>query len=314
MQKLKRDLEDLSSRKADVNKELEYAESLSLKKRRQQVENWLTNVERRLLGRVQLGKQVEEMTGEVTQLVDHGRFPVSKSLLGVIPLPQLSLAPLLSEIRLSRCQEADSSPKGPTATLKSAVPGLRSRHRRYRWKALEIFDSTAQKTVAFDTGRALTRRLKIQCAATLLHAPPRARLLHCHVSPRRSNQKNYHFICAFCKHRGHTIDRCNMRAGILQRSAVLTASESIPSSDAVSFDPVLLTTPTYSIADLQALFSQVQALSSSASNSALSVTPGISSEWFLDSACCNHMTDNPHLTSATLLLSYLLLPLRMAPP
>uniref|UniRef100_A0A2N9EEY2 Mur ligase C-terminal domain-containing protein n=1 Tax=Fagus sylvatica TaxID=28930 RepID=A0A2N9EEY2_FAGSY len=66
---------------------------------------------------------------------------------------------------------------------------------------------------------------------------------------------------------------------------------------AESFDPVSLTTPTYSIADLQALFSQVQALSSNASNSALSVTPGISSEWFLDSACCNHMTDNPHLTS-----------------
>jgi transposase InsO family protein len=115
---------------------------------------------------------------------------------------------------------------------------------------------------------------------------------------RRSNQKNYHLICAFCKHRGHTIDRCNMRAGILQRSAALTASKSIPSSDAASFDPVSLTTPTYSIADLQALFSQVQALSSSASNSALSVTPDISSEWFLDSACCNHMTDNPHLTSA----------------
>uniref|UniRef100_A0A2N9EV34 Uncharacterized protein n=1 Tax=Fagus sylvatica TaxID=28930 RepID=A0A2N9EV34_FAGSY len=115
---------------------------------------------------------------------------------------------------------------------------------------------------------------------------------------KRSNQKNYHLICAFCKHRGHTIDRCNMRAGILQRSAALTASESIPSSDAASLDPVSLTTPTYSIADLQALFSQVQALSSNASNSALSVTPGISSEWFLDSACCNHMTDNPHLTSA----------------
>uniref|UniRef100_A0A2N9IPC5 Integrase catalytic domain-containing protein n=1 Tax=Fagus sylvatica TaxID=28930 RepID=A0A2N9IPC5_FAGSY len=124
--------------------------------------------------------------------------------------------------------------------------------------------------------------------------------LHCHVSPSatRTNQKNYHLICAFCKHRGHTIDRCNMRAGILQRSAALTASESVPSSDAASFDPVSLTTPTYSIADLQALFSQVQALSSSASNSALSMTPGISSEWFLDSACCNHMTDNPHLTSA----------------
>uniref|UniRef100_A0A2N9HB99 Integrase catalytic domain-containing protein n=1 Tax=Fagus sylvatica TaxID=28930 RepID=A0A2N9HB99_FAGSY len=121
-----------------------------------------------------------------------------------------------------------------------------------------------------------------------------------HVSPSamRSNQKISHLICAFCKHRGHTIDQCNMRAGILQRSAALTASESIPSSDAASFDPVSLTTPTYSIADLQALFSQVQVLSSSASNPALSVTPGISSEWFLDSACCNHMTDNPHLTSA----------------
>uniref|UniRef100_A0A2N9GCN7 Reverse transcriptase Ty1/copia-type domain-containing protein n=1 Tax=Fagus sylvatica TaxID=28930 RepID=A0A2N9GCN7_FAGSY len=89
-----------------------------------------------------------------------------------------------------------------------------------------------------------------------------------------------------------------MRAGILQRSAALTASESVPSSDAASFDPVSLTTPTYSIADLQALFSQVQALSSSASNSALFVTPGISSEWFLDFACCNHMMDNPPLTSA----------------
>uniref|UniRef100_A0A2N9HRP8 Integrase catalytic domain-containing protein n=1 Tax=Fagus sylvatica TaxID=28930 RepID=A0A2N9HRP8_FAGSY len=99
-------------------------------------------------------------------------------------------------------------------------------------------------------------------------------------------------------HRGHTIDQCNMRARILQRSAALTASESVPSSDAAPFDPVSLTTPTYSIADLQALFNQVQVPSSSASNPALSVTPGISSEWFLDSACCNHMTDNPHLTSA----------------
>jgi hypothetical protein len=115
---------------------------------------------------------------------------------------------------------------------------------------------------------------------------------------RRSNKKNSHLICAFCKHRGHTIDQCNMRARILQRSAALTASESVPSSDAAPFDPVSLTTPTYSIADLQALFNQVQVPSSSASNPALSVTPGISSEWFLDFACYNHMTDNPHLTSA----------------
>ena len=71
-----------------------------------------------------------------------------------------------------------------------------------------------------------------------------------------------------------------MRARILQCSAALTASESVPSSDAAPFDPVSLTTPTYSIADLQALFNQVQVLfnqvqvpSSSASNPALYVTP-----------------------------------------
>uniref|UniRef100_A0A2N9FIM9 Reverse transcriptase Ty1/copia-type domain-containing protein n=1 Tax=Fagus sylvatica TaxID=28930 RepID=A0A2N9FIM9_FAGSY len=51
----------------------------------------------------------------------------------------------------------------------------------------------------------------------------------------------------------------------------LAASESVPSSDAASFDPVSLTTPTYSIADLQALF---------------------------NSTYYNHMTDTPHLTSA----------------
>jgi hypothetical protein len=115
---------------------------------------------------------------------------------------------------------------------------------------------------------------------------------------RRSNQKNSHIICAFCKNRGHTIDRCNICARVLQRFAALTASGSIPSSDAASFDPVSLTTPTYSIADLQAFFSQVPPPSSSASNLALFVTPGISSEWFLDLTCCNYMTNNPHLTSA----------------
>uniref|UniRef100_A0A2N9G795 CCHC-type domain-containing protein n=1 Tax=Fagus sylvatica TaxID=28930 RepID=A0A2N9G795_FAGSY len=178
-------------------------------------------------------------------------------------------------------------PKVPGAViLGSSATGLRSRHLHRRWKDLEELGPNRAKFILIG---AWTRR----------HAPvkvPAPSSPSSHAT--RSNQKNYHLICAFCKHRGHTIDRCNMRAGILQRSAALTASESVPSSDAASFDPVSLTTPTYSIADLQALFSQVQALSSSASNSALSVTPGISSEWFLDSACCNHMTDNPHLTSA----------------
>jgi hypothetical protein len=44
---------------------------------------------------------------------------------------------------------------------------------------------------------------------TTVTAPPKGH------DKRRSNQKNSHLICAFCKHRGHTIDRCNMRARIL---------------------------------------------------------------------------------------------------
>ena len=67
---------------------------------------------------------------------------------------------------------------------------------------------------------------------------------------RRLNQKNSHLICAFCKNRDHTIDRCNMHAHILQRSAALTASGSAPSSNVASFDPFSLTIFTYSIADL----------------------------------------------------------------
>jgi hypothetical protein len=45
-----------------------------------------------------------------------------------------------------------------------------------------------------------------------------------------------------------------MRAHILQRSAALTAFGSVLSSDTTYFDHVSLTTPTYNIADLQALF------------------------------------------------------------
>ena len=117
-------------------------------------------------------------------------------------------------------------------------------------------------------------------------------------SKRRLNQKNSHLICVFCKNHGYTIDRCNMRARILQCSTTLTAFGSITLSDAAYFDLVSLTTPTYNIADLQALFNKVQPPSSTASNLVLSVTPSISSEWFLDSACCNHVMDNPHLISA----------------
>ena len=48
-----------------------------------------------------------------------------------------------------------------------------------------------------------------------------------------------------------------------------------------------------SIAYLQDMVNQVHLPSSSASNTALSTTSGISLAWLLDSACCNHMTSSP---------------------
>jgi hypothetical protein len=115
---------------------------------------------------------------------------------------------------------------------------------------------------------------------------------------KRSNQKNYGLISTFCKNQSHTIDQCRMRVRILQRSAALTAYEHAPPLDVASTNSVSLNTPTFSIAELQALFSEVLPSSSSASNFALSVTPSISFEWFIDSACCNQMTVNPHLKAS----------------
>ena len=115
---------------------------------------------------------------------------------------------------------------------------------------------------------------------------------------RRSNQKNSDLISTFCKNQGHTIDQCRIRVHILQRSTALAASEHVPPLDVASTDSISLNIPTFSIAELQTLFSQVIPSSFSASNSTLSVTPGIFFEWFIDSACCNQMTVNPHLTAS----------------
>ena len=85
--------------------------------------------------------------------------------------------------------------------------------------------------------------------APTIIAPPRG------YDKKRSNQKNSHIICSFCKNHDHSIDQCHMCARIFQRSAALAASRTVPPSDSASIDLVTLITPTFSIVDLQALFS-----------------------------------------------------------
>uniref|UniRef100_A0A2N9HQD7 Integrase catalytic domain-containing protein n=1 Tax=Fagus sylvatica TaxID=28930 RepID=A0A2N9HQD7_FAGSY len=142
----------------------------------------------------------------------------------------------------------------PAATIRNSVAYAAKKliHRRTDLlppSVLSLQDSDHDTSAAVGKiSRSSTQPRKNQ-PHTTSKAPPHAAqssgavktLLHCHISPSL-------FIA-------------------------LTASESVPSSDVAPFDPVSLTTPTYSIADLQALFKS-------------------------DSACCNHMTDNPHLTSA----------------
>lgn len=89
MGRLKRKVEKLKSREDDVNDELTYAESLSLKKRRKSVETWLTDVkrvkeevqqtekevrERKWYEFLKLKENIERSTTEVEELIQEGRF------------------------------------------------------------------------------------------------------------------------------------------------------------------------------------------------------------------------------------------------
>ena len=82
---LKRKLKRLYSREADVKEELEFAASLSLKKPKKVVTNWLTNVERARndfwsieqanRGNLPPKQQVEILMREVEELTEQSRFP-----------------------------------------------------------------------------------------------------------------------------------------------------------------------------------------------------------------------------------------------
>ncbi|XP_048334178.2 probable disease resistance protein At4g27220 [Ziziphus jujuba] len=91
MNKLKRKCDRLKNREEDVKTELEYAEGLSFKKRRKEVENWLTNVAS-IKNEVEMMEQqvresswlsshllqepkIARLTEEVRELIHQGQFP-----------------------------------------------------------------------------------------------------------------------------------------------------------------------------------------------------------------------------------------------
>uniref|UniRef100_A0A5B7BTF0 Putative Disease resistance protein n=1 Tax=Davidia involucrata TaxID=16924 RepID=A0A5B7BTF0_DAVIN len=108
MKTLKSKLEHLSCRETDVNAELEAAESRSGKKRKNEVENWLRNVERKknefqrleqevsqssIFSHYSLGNQAEKMITEVSELFELGTFP--RGLL--LDIPETKGAPFLTK-------------------------------------------------------------------------------------------------------------------------------------------------------------------------------------------------------------------------
>ena len=108
---------------------------------------------------------------------------------------------------------------------------------------------------------------------------------------RRHNNKKSLLICSFCKNKGHYVETCYTRQRILQNTSALTKSE-LSAMDSHSKSGLA---SSLSIADLQDMVNQVHLPSSSASNTALSTISGTSPTWFLDSACCNHMTSSPNV-------------------
>ena len=108
---------------------------------------------------------------------------------------------------------------------------------------------------------------------------------------RRHNNKKSLLICSFCKNKSHSIETCYTRQRILQNTAALTQFE-LSAMDSHSKSGLA---SSLSIAYLHDMVNQVHLPSSNASNTALSTISGTSPTWFLDSACCNHMTSSPNV-------------------
>jgi hypothetical protein len=117
-------------------------------------------------------------------------------------------------------------------------------------------------------------------------------------TPQSSFKK---LMCNYCKQPGHSIANCyklqnrrQSRAPFQQTVAVVSSGSSAPAS----YTENPSQTSALTTSDVEALIHQVL----SCSSTALSVTSGKNS-WFIDSACCNHMTSDPTLFSQKFALS-----------
>ena len=121
---------------------------------------------------------------------------------------------------------------------------------------------------------------------------------------KQHNNKKSLLIYSFCKHKGHFVEPCYTRQGILQNTTALTQFELSAMDSHSKSGP----TSSLSIEDLQDMVNYVHLPSSSASNTALSTILGTSPTWLLDSSCYNHMTSSPDVvpshTSTSLLTIY----------
>ncbi|KAA8517060.1 hypothetical protein F0562_017122 [Nyssa sinensis] len=126
---------------------------------------------------------------------------------------------------------------------------------------------------------------------------------------RPSSQSNSPIrLCQWCNFRGHTIDECRKYKSYQRRQAsrqTATVSSSTPAHQTAALASSTSSAPESSspstpltAADVTALIHQVL----SQSSTALSVTPG-KSQWFIDSACCNHMTSDSTIFSHKTALS-----------
>jgi hypothetical protein len=157
---------------------------------------------------------------------------------------------------------------------------------------LPTLDATVSELISEETRRSTMKMLSSDMVlATASHGTSQSSTRH---SSSHSTSKTD--FCKLCKHNGHTISECRR----LQRYKQKQASQQ--TAAVVSPAPSAPETPSQSTSLTAANVKDLIHLVLFQSSTALSVTPG-KSQWFIDSAYCNHMTSDSTIFSHKAALS-----------
>ena len=176
--------------------------------------------------------------------------------------------------------------QNPLPTLENALPCLKSEETR-----LGLY--RPQDNLAFAVTNKTPKFCRV-CHKTG-HSFSDCPNVECHNCKKKGHIASN--CCRYCKTPGHLIQNCPTRPPRHDQNK----NQQRPNSS----KPVFATTsnspessqPAFSVTDLESLLRQLLSSSNGNTPAALSTASG-NSKWYLDSACCNHMTSASHLLSS----------------